>query len=62
MAPTRVVKIPRSDDESASVLVQATPSGRRPLDLKLVATEGEAPYVCARASPRSARQARSDAS
>jgi len=47
MAPnTRVVKFPRSDDESTSVLVQVTSSGRKALDLKLVATEGEAPYVC----------------
>ncbi|KAJ6441944.1 DNA double-strand break repair and VJ recombination XRCC4 [Purpureocillium lavendulum] len=43
---TRVIKFPRSDDESTSVLVQVTSSGRHALDVKLVATEGEAPYVC----------------
>ncbi|UNI20044.1 hypothetical protein JDV02_006172 [Purpureocillium takamizusanense] len=42
----RVLKFPRSDEESSSVLVQVTSSGRKALDLKLVATEVKAPYVC----------------
>ena len=46
MAPTQVLKFSRSDDDSACVLIQATSKGSKPLDLKLVATEGEAPYVC----------------
>lgn len=45
MAPTRVLRFARSDDNSAFVLLQVTPKGSRPLDLKLVGTEGEAPYV-----------------
>ncbi|POR34135.1 Uncharacterized protein TPAR_05641 [Tolypocladium paradoxum] len=46
MASTRVLKFPRSDDESKCVLIQVTPAGRKPLDLKLVATEGDEPYAC----------------
>ncbi|KAH7157050.1 hypothetical protein EDB81DRAFT_411415 [Dactylonectria macrodidyma] len=44
MVRTRILRFPRSDDESAFVLVQVTPKGSRALDLKLVGTEGEAPY------------------
>lgn len=43
--PTRVLRFARSDDTSSFVLLQVTPKGSRPLDLKLVGTEGEAPYV-----------------
>lgn len=45
MASTRVVKFPRSDDASSFILVQITPKGSKPLDVKLVGTEGEEPYV-----------------
>ncbi|KAH7154998.1 hypothetical protein B0J13DRAFT_654517 [Dactylonectria estremocensis] len=45
MAPTRILRFPRSDDESAFVLVQVTSKGSRALDLKMVGTEGEAPYI-----------------
>ncbi|KAJ4316424.1 hypothetical protein N0V84_007861 [Fusarium piperis] len=45
MAQTRILRFARSDDKSAFVLVQVTPKGSKPLDLKLVGTEGEAPYV-----------------
>ncbi|RBR06418.1 hypothetical protein FVER53590_04910 [Fusarium verticillioides] len=41
----RVLKFPRSDDKSSFVLLQATPNGSKRLDLKLVGTEGEEPYV-----------------
>ncbi|KAF4441914.1 hypothetical protein F53441_11874 [Fusarium austroafricanum] len=41
----RVLRFPRSDDNSAFVLLQVTPRGSKRLDLKLVGTEGEAPYV-----------------
>ncbi|KAI1020830.1 hypothetical protein LB504_012012 [Fusarium proliferatum] len=41
----RVLKFPRSDDKSSFVLLQATPKGSKQLDLKLVGTEGEEPYV-----------------
>jgi hypothetical protein len=46
MAPKRVLKFSQTDNESSFVLVQVSPKGSKPLDLKLVATEGEAPYVC----------------
>ncbi|PNY26641.1 Uncharacterized protein TCAP_03436 [Tolypocladium capitatum] len=46
MAPMRVLKFPRSDNESTCVLIQVTSAGRKPLDLKLVATEGDEPYAC----------------
>ncbi|KAI5466925.1 hypothetical protein BGZ63DRAFT_11970 [Mariannaea sp. PMI_226] len=45
MASARVLRLTRSDDTSEFVLLQVTHKGSRPLDLKLVGTEGEAPYV-----------------
>ncbi|KAL6910410.1 hypothetical protein GGI43DRAFT_10466 [Trichoderma evansii] len=45
MATTRVIRLPRDDDESAHVLIQVASKGSKPLDVKLVGTEGEAPYV-----------------
>ncbi|KAL6871135.1 hypothetical protein J3F83DRAFT_734370 [Trichoderma novae-zelandiae] len=45
MAASRVVKLPRDDDESAHVLIQVVRKGSKPLDVKLVATEGAAPYA-----------------
>ncbi|SPJ87921.1 related to mitotic apparatus protein p62 [Fusarium torulosum] len=44
-APFRVLRFPRSDDKSAFVLLQVTSKGSKRLDLKLVGTEGEEPYV-----------------
>jgi hypothetical protein len=41
----RVLRIPRSDQQSAYVLVHVARSGSAVLDLKLVATEGENPYA-----------------
>ncbi|KAG4285577.1 hypothetical protein FPRO06_06837 [Fusarium proliferatum] len=41
----RVLKFPRSDDKSSFVLLQVTLKGSKQLDLKLVGTEGEEPYV-----------------
>ena len=40
-----VLRIPRSDDPQGFVLVNVTPSGKASLDLQLIATEGENPYV-----------------
>ncbi|KAL1967238.1 hypothetical protein VTN77DRAFT_3284 [Rasamsonia byssochlamydoides] len=40
-----VLRIPRSDDPTTFVLVHVSRSGKAALDLKLVATEGESPYV-----------------
>jgi hypothetical protein len=45
MAPSQVLRFSRSDEESSFVLVQVVSTGSRPLDLRLVGTEGEAPYV-----------------
>ncbi|KAG8669826.1 hypothetical protein FPOAC1_009225 [Fusarium poae] len=44
-SPMHVLRFPRSDDKTAFVLVQITQKGSKPLDLKLVGTEGEEPYV-----------------
>lgn len=44
-----VVRIPRSDEDGAFVLVRVSPSAASgPLDVKLAATEGVAPYVLTR--------------
>lgn len=48
MATSRVLKIPQSDNDKEFVLLQATASGKKPLDLKLIGTEGEAPYMVKR--------------
>jgi hypothetical protein len=56
MTTPRVIKLPRDDDESAYALIQVTQLGPKPLDVKLVGTEGEAPYVASRMAP-SIRQA-----
>ncbi|KAL7795266.1 hypothetical protein V8C37DRAFT_375001 [Trichoderma ceciliae] len=45
MTTPRVIKLPRDDDESAYALIQVTQRGSKPLDVKLVGTEGEAPYM-----------------
>ncbi|KAH0494323.1 hypothetical protein TgHK011_000947 [Trichoderma gracile] len=45
MTASRVVKLPRDDDESAYVLIQVVQKGPKPLDVKLVGTEGAAPYA-----------------
>ncbi|KAG5915875.1 hypothetical protein E4U42_007884 [Claviceps africana] len=50
MATERVLKFPRSDredqEDSSFVLIHVARRGSRPLDLKLVGTEGAAPYTC----------------
>ncbi|KAJ3484199.1 hypothetical protein NLG97_g7117 [Lecanicillium saksenae] len=45
MTTSRVLKVPQSDNDKEFVLLQASSSGKKPLDLKLIGTEGEAPYV-----------------
>lgn len=45
MTASRVIKLPRDDDESAYVLIQVVQKGSKPLDVKLVGTEGAAPYA-----------------
>ena len=54
MAPSRVLKFDRPDaqrDESPFVLLEAKPRGSKPLDLKIVATEGEFEYSTTRECP-----------
>jgi hypothetical protein len=50
MASSRVLRIPQSEADGAFVVVQVSSSGSKPLDLKLVGTEGEVPYVVKRKS------------
>jgi hypothetical protein len=45
MAQPRVSRFSRSDNESTFVLVHIASNGSKSLDLKLIATEGEAPYA-----------------
>lgn len=45
MASSRVLKVPRSDDPDAYVLVNVSQKGKAGLDLRLAATEGENPYI-----------------
>ena len=45
MAVEHILRIPRSDSEGDFVLVNVSSNGPGPLDLKLLATEGESPYV-----------------
>ncbi|KAM3499342.1 hypothetical protein MY10362_007393 [Beauveria mimosiformis] len=45
MVTSSVLKVPQSDNDKEFVLLQASSSGKKPLDLKLIGTEGEAPYV-----------------
>lgn len=40
-----VLRFSRSDRVGEFVLVNASPNGSKPLDLKLLATEGENPYA-----------------
>ena len=45
MAPSHIIRVPRTDEEGAFILGEVTPSGSKPLNVKFVATEGEEPYV-----------------
>jgi len=45
MASDHVLSIPRSDSEGDNVLVDVVSYGKAALDVKLVATEGESPYI-----------------
>ena len=40
-----ILRIPRSDSEGDYVVLNVTSNGPSPLDLRLVATEGDAPYI-----------------
>lgn len=45
MKEAAVLRVPRTDDEDAYVLVQVVSSGRKGLDFDLAATEGAHPYL-----------------
>lgn len=45
MDEQHILRIPRSDDPENFVLINVRKTGKSALDLKLVATEGEDPYV-----------------
>ncbi|WYZ36564.1 hypothetical protein EsH8_II_000070 [Colletotrichum jinshuiense] len=45
MTPEHVLRFPRSDSEGAFVIVQVTPTRSKPLDVKLVGTDGAEPYA-----------------
>ncbi|KAK0651349.1 hypothetical protein B0T16DRAFT_386796 [Cercophora newfieldiana] len=44
---SRIIRVPRTDasEEGAFILGEVSPSGSKPLNLKIVATEGDAPYA-----------------
>lgn len=45
MVAEHIFRVPRSDSEGDFVLVNVTPNGKSDLDLQLLATEGESPYI-----------------
>ncbi|ROT43533.1 hypothetical protein SODALDRAFT_41511 [Sodiomyces alkalinus F11] len=45
MSTPTILRIPRSDEQGAFVLVHASQTRSKPLDLKLVGTDGLAPYM-----------------
>lgn len=45
MASEKILRIARSDSEGDYVLVNVSSNGASPVDLKLLATEGESPYI-----------------
>ena len=45
MATQHILYLPRSDKDKEHILVNVSSEGPSPLDLKLLATEGEFPYV-----------------
>ena len=45
MATEHILHLPRSDSDNEYVLVNISSGGPSPLDLKLLATEGECPYI-----------------
>lgn len=53
MASGHVLRFPRSDSEGAFVIVQATPTRSKALDVKLVGTDGVEPYAVSREFPTS---------
>lgn len=50
MVTSRIIRIPRTDEEGSFILGEVSSSGSKPLNVKFVATEGEEPYVVKRES------------
>lgn len=50
MKEQAVLRVPRTDDDDAYVLVQVTSKGTKGLDFDLAATDGSYPYVASRKS------------
>ena len=48
MESLNILRIPSEEGNGGFVLVQVTSSGSKTLDVKLVATEGQAPYTAKR--------------
>lgn len=48
MATEHILYLPRSDNNEEYVLVSVSSGGSSSLDLKLLATEGECPYIATR--------------
>ena len=48
MATEHILYLPRSDNSEEYVLVRVSSGGSSSLDLKLLATEGEYPYMATR--------------
>ena len=48
MATEHILYLPRSDNTEEYVLVSVSSGGSSSLDLKLLATEGESPYIATR--------------
>ena len=45
MMSEHILRVPRADSEGDFVIVNVASNGSSPLDLRLLATEGESPYV-----------------
>jgi hypothetical protein len=45
MAPAYVLRVPRTDEEGAFVLIHTTQVRTKALDMKLVGTDGSYPYT-----------------
>ncbi len=48
MTTEHILRVPRSDSKGDFVLINVTSNGKSALDLRLLATEGESPYVARR--------------
>lgn len=56
MVSEQILRIPRSDSEGGVVLMNVASNGPSSLDLRLLATEGESPYILNREPQRKTLQ------